>query len=158
LSHWLRSVIVTYNAVVVVEEVLNLLTLTSVKLVDADGFDGGFAGVNSGGASAAWNLADLEAALIGSGADSDSAAAKKKATTAEEFLGSNANLVNLNELIVRPPPSSKSFTSQAVIFMTLMLFISYCNLQGSNFDLSFMLTLAHFSQHVMLYVESQDMN
>jgi len=129
-----------------------------VKLVDADGFDGGFAGVNSGGASAAWNLADLEAALSGSAADSDSAAAKKKATTAEEFLGSNANLVNLNELIVRPPPSSKSCTGQAVILVTLMLFILYCNCTGCNFDLSFMLTMAHFSQHVMLYIESQNVN
>jgi len=52
-------------------------------------------------------MSGLDAALIGSTADSDSAAAKKKATTAEEFLGQNANLVNLNELIVRPPPSSE---------------------------------------------------
>ena len=76
-----------------------------VKLADTDGFGGGFTTV-SGGSAAAWNMAGLDAALIGS-ADSDNAA-KKKGTTAEEFLGSNANLVNLNELIVRPPPSSKT--------------------------------------------------
>ena len=79
-----------------------------MKLVGADGFGGAFASGSSGAASA-WNMGGLDAALVGS-ADSDSAAAKKKATTAEEFLGSNANLVNLNELIVRPPPSSKTYT------------------------------------------------
>lgn len=30
----------------------------------------------------------------------------KKLKSVEEFLGSNANLVNLNDLVTRPPPSS----------------------------------------------------
>jgi len=56
-------------------------------------------------------MAGLDAALASSTADSDSVASKKKATPAEEFLGQNANLVNLNELVVRPPPSSESCAS-----------------------------------------------
>jgi len=83
----------------------------SVHCAIVDGFSGGFVSGTSGGASA-WNMASLDAALT---ADTDADAAKKKSTTAEEFLGQNANLVNLNELIVRPPPSSKSCTSRVVI-------------------------------------------
>ena len=78
--------------------------------------------VGSGGAPA-WDMAGLDAALAGSIADSDNAAGKKKATAVEEFLGSNANLVNLNELVVRPPPSSEYLASCAVF-----LFILYANL------------------------------
>lgn len=78
-----------------------------VKLVDTDGFGGGFATGSSGGALL-WNMDSLDAVLSCNTSDSDSAANKKKSTTAEEFLGQNANLVNLNELIVRPPPSSKN--------------------------------------------------
>jgi len=95
------------RAVVIVRAVFD------AKLSDLDGFVGGFSAGSGGGGATAWNMSSLEAALSGGTTDSDSAAGKKKekATTAEEFLGSNANLVNLNELIVRPPPSSKSSTS-----------------------------------------------
>lgn len=84
---------------------------------DVDGFTGGFAGGASGAASA-WNMSSLDAAVSGSIADSDIANDKKKSTTAEEFLGQNANLVNLNELIVRPPPSSK--TCSSALFMSCL--------------------------------------
>lgn len=84
--------------------------LSVTQLLDADGFSGGFASGSSGGVSA-WNMGSLDAALVGGTDDSDIAAGKKKSSTAEEFLGQNANLVNLNELIVRPPPSSKFCTS-----------------------------------------------
>lgn len=83
-----------------------------VRLIAADGLIGVSVG---GGGAAAWDMASLDAALAGSTADSDNAASKKKATTAEEFLGSNANLVNLNELVVRPPPSSKSLVSACLL-------------------------------------------
>jgi epsin len=66
----------------------------------------GFGGVSSKGGSSslggAWDLSEFDTAL---GGGHDASAAKKKSTTAEEFLGQNANLVNLNELIARPPPS-----------------------------------------------------
>ena len=81
-----------------------------VQLIAVDGLGGGFASVSSGGA-AAWDMTGLDAVLACSTADTDNAANKKKGTTAEEFLGSNANLVNLNELVVRPPPSSESIVS-----------------------------------------------
>jgi len=94
-----------------------------VKLTATDGFGGsGFTSSSGagGGGSSAWNMASLDAALAGSTADSDSAA-KKKGTTAEEFLGSNANLVNLNELIVRPPPSSMTCASCDVFIVVCFL-------------------------------------
>jgi len=71
---------------------------------------GGFVSVGGGGGGGlpVWDMAELDAALGGGSVNSDNAAGKKKSTTAEEFLGQNANLVNLNELVVRPPPSSKT--------------------------------------------------
>lgn len=87
---------------------MDVVTEVSVLLLlNVDGFGGVFATNTSAGMSA-WNMGGLDAALIGNTVDGDGAAGKKKSTTAEEFLGQNANLVNLNELIVRPPPSSKS--------------------------------------------------
>jgi len=93
-------------------------------LTDTDALGVGLTAANS---SAAWNMAGLDAALGGSAADRDSPAGKKKATTAEEFLGSNANLVNLNELVVRPPPSSeitthtKDFSRIFTIFVAISI-------------------------------------
>jgi len=52
-----------------------------------------------------WDMTQLGMSL-GSSQMSDDAANAGKKKTAEEFLGQNANLVNLNDLISRPPPSS----------------------------------------------------
>ena len=62
-----------------------------------------------------WDVTQLGMMSLGSSARSDDAANAAKKKTAEEFLGQNANLVNLNDLISRPPPSSTYFLSRTHI-------------------------------------------
>jgi hypothetical protein len=65
----------------------------------------------AGSASAAgniWDMSDLGQSLMdGHSGAAGGASGSSKKKTAEEFLGQNANLVNLNDLISRPPPSSR---------------------------------------------------
>jgi hypothetical protein len=72
-------------------------------LIAASGSSGSAAGM-------AWDMTDLTMSLgdnkSGASASSAAAAEAPKKKSAAEFLGQNANLVNLNDLISRPPPSS----------------------------------------------------